>query len=296
MKSPEIDPQIETLAAAHLNRRNFFRKAGYFGLGAAVSGLALANSTPAGAQANTNQIKDTTTEMFTAFLIAEDLATVFYYNGLTGAVIQDPALAGPGGYPNKVSPTGNVGNVEYLQAALGQEISHANTFRTYLTGSPNGAAQDPYQTFYFPAGTFDKLSDFLSVLDALENAFIGAYLCLVQEMAYKATLAATGKLLAGDKPYGAPKYELYAKVAAAILGVESEHRVLGRVIGNSNPANNLIAEGVDGITSVYNGTSSAVAALTPFITSTTGPGFSLATALLYHRKYDLPSQGGVPLS
>jgi hypothetical protein len=296
MKSPEIASQIETLAEANLNRRTFFRQAGYFGLGAAVSGLALANGTPADAQANTYQTKDTTAQMFTAFLIAEDLASVFYYNGLTGAVIKDPSLAGPGGSPNRVSPSGDAGNVMYLQAALGQEISHANTFRTYLTGTSNGSAQDPYQTFYFPTGTFDNLTNFLAILDALENAFIGAYLCLVQEMAYKATLAATGKLLAADKQLTAQHYILYSKVAASILGVECEHRVIGRDIGGHTPINNLIAEATDGITSIYNGPNSAVVALTPFLTPSTGPGYSLQTTLANHRNVDLPSQGGVPLS
>lgn len=290
---PQTDSQAEYTGQPRFNRRNFFRQASYFGLGAAVTGLALSGKT-AMAQGSPSQIMDTTAEMFTAFLIAEDLATTFYYNGLIGAVIQDPNLAGPGGHATKVSSSGNPGNVNYLQAALGQELSHANLFRNYLTGSQFGADSDPYQTFYFPAGTFDTLANFLGILNALENAFIGAYLCLVQEMAYKATLAATGKLLAADKQYTAQHYELYSKVAASIMGIECEHRVLGRVIGNQNPANNLYAEQTDGLTAVYNGPNSAVVALTPFLTPSTGPGYSLATARYNAAPLVVASTGGTP--
>jgi hypothetical protein len=249
-----------------LDRRNFFRKAGMFGFGAAVSALAL-KGTPAKAQANNYQSADTFGEMVTAFLIAEDLATTFYYAGLTGGVITDPNLAGPGGTATKVSASGNVGNVNYLQAALFQEIEHANVFRGLLTGSTTGASSDPVTTFYFPAGTFATLNGFLPILNALENAFIGAYINLVQELTYKATQAQAGTLTGTDAKYSAKEYQYFALVAGAILGVESEHRVLGRVIGNNNPANNYNFERTDGLTSIYNGPNSAVVALTPFLSS-----------------------------
>ena len=86
----------------------------------------------------------------------------------------------------------------------------------------------------------------------------------------------------------------FAKVAGTILGVESEHRVLGRVISNTNPANNLAYEQTDGLTAVYNGPNSAVAALTPFLTASTGPGYSLATALAKQGTVSLPVTGNPP--
>jgi hypothetical protein len=258
------DAMPKSMADSMLDRRKFFRKAGMFGFGAAVSALAL-KGTPAKAQANSYQTQDTMAELITAFLIAEDLATTFYYNGLVGGVIQDPNLAGPGGTATMVSSAGNPGNVAYLQAALIEEIEHANLFRDLLTSSPYGAASDPYTTFYFPAGTFATLTPFLTILNALENAFIGAYMNLVQELTYKATAAAAGTLTGGDAKYTAKQYQYYALIAGSILGVESEHRVLGRVIGNMNPANNLNYEQTDGLTSIYNGPNSAVVALTPFL-------------------------------
>jgi hypothetical protein len=297
MKTMDIDTKIATVAdirldGPRLDRRKLFRQAGMFGFGAAVAGLAL-KGTPAKAQANTYQVSDTVAELFTAFLIAEDLATTFYYNGLIGGVIQDPNLAGPGGTATHVTPMGNAGNVNYLQAALVQEIDHANYFRT-----SKGAASDPYQSFYFPAGTFSTLAGFLPILNALENAFIGAYLTLIQELAYKASAAQTGMLSGGDAKYSAKEYTSFAAVASSILGVESEHRVLGRVIGNENPANNLICEQTDGLTSIYNGPSSAVVALTPFLGASASFSLqtSLATALANYQSVVLSigTSGGAP--
>jgi hypothetical protein len=73
--------------------------------------------------------------------------------------------------------------------------------------------------------------------------------------------------------------EYFAKVAASIGSVESEHRVLGRVIGNANPANNKAYEQTDGLTSLANGPHSAEDALAPFLNPATGPAYSLQQAL-----------------
>jgi hypothetical protein len=51
---------------------------------------------------------------------------------------------------------------------------HANLLRE-LTGGTT-AANDPVQTFYFPTVTFNNSTNFLPVVIALEDAFIGAYL------------------------------------------------------------------------------------------------------------------------
>ena len=241
---------------------------------------------------------DTPLEIFTAALIAEDLATTFYYNGLVGPVITDPNLAGPGGTATNPdpAPNGNVGTVDYLRAALSEEIEHANLFRTLLGGTT--AQRDPIKTFYFPTQTFEHLRDFLSILNALESAFIGAYLAATQEFAEMAADTKAGVTVfkdASGNPIASATLEYYAKVASAILGVESEHRTLGRVISNSNPANNLCYEQTDGITSVYNGSSSAVAALTPFLTAGSGKvAYSFLTARDNAYKVTIACTGGIP--
>ncbi len=304
MENQNLLSSIGTIAQERLARRKFLSQAGLLGLGAAAATItfggsksAFADETEPAAETaqEVAQSKDTVAEIFTAALIAEDLATTFYYNGLVGAVIQDPNLAGPGGSATHVTSSGNVGNVDYIRAALTQEIHHAQLFRSLL-GMTHGA-QDPVQTFHFPARTFDNLANFTGILDALENAFIGAYLCAIQEFAAKSANLQGGDgawLQSGDKKYSSEQLDYFAKVSASIMGIEAEHRVLGRVISNSNPANNLNYEGVDGLNAVYNGPKSAVAALTPFLKPSTGPGYSFATALAKQSTVSLPVMGSYP--
>lgn len=301
MQTSSTDNSIASISQARIDRRNFLRKAGVFGLGAAASGLVLASGTPAQAQLENQaeqmqdyeQNKDTVMEIATAALIAEDLATTFYYNGLVGQVIQSSQLAGMGGSATNVMASGNLGNVLYIRAALSEEINHADLFRSVLGIS--GPAKDPIQKFYFPAGTFNTLAAFTGMLNALENAFIGAYMNAIQELAHMAAQSKGGGPAHDSGPYPKETLIYYAKVVASVMGIECEHRVLGRVISNSNPANNLNYEQTDGINAVYNGPNSAVAALTPFLTPSTGPGYSFAEAIANQSSVSVPVTGAAPL-
>ncbi len=184
------------------------------------------------------------------------------------------------------APHGDQDNVNYIRAALFEEITHANLFRELLGIS--GAGNDPVQTFYFPAGTFDTLTPFIGTLEALENAFIGAYLAAIREFARMAAVAGSGSdFTSGELSY-------FSQVSAAIMGIECEHRVLGRDIESATPANNRNYEAVDGIHSVFNGSHSAVVALTPFLTSSTGPAFSFADAAANASSVWLKIGGGLP--
>ena len=301
MENRELSGSNNLIAQERLARRKFLSQAGILGLGAATATLTFGGATKVSAEKEkpgesaqeAAQSKDTVKEIFTAALIAEDLASTFYYNGLVGAVIQDPNLAGPGGSATNIT-TGDGGNVNYIQAALFQEISHANLFRSLL-GIANSNA-DPVQTFYFPSGTFDSLAAFTGMLDALENAFIGAYLNAIQEFAVKSA-AAHGDHDWRDHDgtkYSAEELDYFAKVSGTIMGIEAEHRVLGRDLSGSRPANNLAYEQTDGLNAVFNGPKSAVAALTPFLSSSTGPGYSLETALANKTTVYLPVGGNPP--
>lgn len=295
---------IDAIEQASLGRRKFLAQAGVLGIVSAAAAFTLGarpafaeTDSPAEAEQEREQAKDTVKEIFTAALIAEDLATVFYYNALVGRVIQDPNLAGPGGSATDITAAGNAGNVNYVQAALSEEIAHANLFRSLLGGS--AASGDPVQTFYFPAGSFDTLANFSGLLNALEDAFIGAYLNAIQEFASMAANMRSdgGRSWHHDSDgnrYSPEELEYFSKVAASIMGIEAEHRVLGRVISNSNPANNLAYEQTDGLNAVYNGPNSAVAALTPFLTASTGRGYSLADALANQSTVSLPVTGAPP--
>lgn len=288
------------------SRRSFLTKAGGVALTAAATLIAGApafarergarDADDRDSDDRDNTSGDTAQQIFTAALIAEDLATTFYFNGLTGGVIMDPSLAGTGGTATKTASNGNEGNVEYIRAAVSEEIMHADLLRS-LIGSKN-AQNDPVQTFYLPTGTFDTIGPFLAVLDALENAFIGAYLNAAIEFAQMAADSKAGiahELDYAGKRYTSSNLEYFAQVAASIMGVESEHRVLGRVISNTNPANQLCYEQTDGLTSVYNGKSSAVVALTPFLGAGTGKtAYSLQAALQGAAAVSLPCTGAPP--
>lgn len=278
------------------DRRAFVKKLGALGLGSMGAAALAARAKGAVAEVD-NSSGDTAVQIFTAALIAEDLATTFYYNALTGTVITDPNLAGTGGTATMTAPNGNNGNVQYLQAALAEEIAHANLMRTLIGGT--SAPGDPVQTFYLPANAFQTLSSFLTVLNLLESAFIGAYLNATLEFAQMAAdtkgRKGTAQTGANGVPYTSADLEYFAQVAASIMGVEAEHRVLGRVIGNNNPANQLNYEQTDGLTSVYNGTGSAVAALTPFLSPGTGLSpYALSAALAGAAAIVVPTMGGLP--
>ncbi len=205
-------------------------------------------------------------------------------------MIGDPRLAGTNGTATKIAYDGNLGNVLYIRAALSQEIAHANLLRSLL--GIKSAAADPYQTFYFPNGTFDNLDPFLKVLDALENAFIGAYLNALQEIATRSAQV-TADADEVNTTFTATQLQYMTKVVGSILGVECEHRVLGRVISNTNPANNYLFEQTDGLDAVYNGPNSAAAALAPFLSYKSGDTtYSFPYALANEGSVSLPVSGG----
>ena len=303
MELPEIHQDI---IDGIKSRRSFLVGAGMFGIGAATSALAIGCSnnmvstpTPVSAAATT----DTATQILTAALIAESLAITTYYTALSSSgVITDSNLAGPGGSALNVSGSGSVINVAYLQGALLEEVAHAQLLRSLLglptSGSGDAAAGVP-QTFYYPTGTFTSLTGFLPVLLALETAFIGAYMTAVEEFAsmaagYNGFSSTQANPAASGTNLTQANLILYAKVASAILGVESEHRALVRgipsvTLGSPNyaninliPANNENYEITDGLTGLLvsvsgSTTTTAGAALGPFIASGTYP-VSVATA------------------
>jgi len=275
-----------------VNRRSFLRNAGATTAAVAAMGIVAPKALFADSLTDPTTSPDTPNEIFTAALVAEDLATTFYYNVLVGPVIQDPNLAGPGGTATNVSSGGSESNVFYIRAALSEEIIHANLFRSLL-GIPS-VAQDPYQTFYFPSSAFETLTSFIDLLSALENAFIAAYLAAVQEFSL---MAAQGTPLTyGGVTYQPSDFAEYAKIAASILGVESEHRALGRAISPTIlPANELNFEQRGSVCSVYNGPNSAVKALTPFLAPGSGLSpYSLTEALCGAKTVSTPTTGVLP--
>jgi hypothetical protein len=90
----------------------------------------------------------------------------------------------------------------YLKAARQEEMSH------YLLEKGVTRKPSPFTTFYYPKNMFSDAQTTLNVLVTLEDAFIAAYLVGVRDFS-NANLRVT---------------------AARIMGIESDHRTLARVV------------------------------------------------------------------
>jgi hypothetical protein len=138
---------------------------------------------------------------------------------------------------------------DYLAAALQEEMSHY-LLEESVTGKPT-----PFTKFYYPAGMFTNPQTTLDILVTLEDAFIAAYLVGVRNFS-TTDLRVT---------------------AARIMGIESDHRSLARVIAGDLSLTAVtgaqgVAEDVDPPnnngyerTLKWTSISQAVAALTPFV-------------------------------
>ena len=143
----------------------------------------------------------------------------------------------------------------YLVAARQEEMSHYNLEKS-VTGDPS-----PFNSFFYPAGMFEDAQTTLNVLVTLEDAFIAAY-------------------LVGVRDFSTADFRV---TAARIMGIESDHRTLARVLGadvasqDGGPIENItgiqgIAESIDPPnnngyerTLCWTRIQQAVAALTPFV-------------------------------
>ena len=92
---------------------------------------------------------------------------------------------------------------QYLVAARQEEMSH------YLLEEGETEKASPFTSFYYPAKMFSDAQTTLNILVTLEDAFIAAYLVGVRDFS-TADLRVT---------------------AARIMGIESDHRTLARVVG-----------------------------------------------------------------
>ncbi len=90
----------------------------------------------------------------------------------------------------------------YLKAARQEEMSH------YLLEMSVTKKPSPFTTFYYPPKMFSDAQTTLNVLVTLEDAFIAAY-------------------LVGVRRFSTPDLRV---TAARIMGIESDHRTLARVL------------------------------------------------------------------
>ena len=91
----------------------------------------------------------------------------------------------------------------YLRAAQQEEMSHY-LLEQSVTGKPS-----PFTSFFYPPNMFVDAQTTLNVLVTLEDAFIAAY-------------------LVGVRRFSSPDLRV---TSARIMGIESDHRTLARVVG-----------------------------------------------------------------
>ena len=205
----------------HASRAAFMASALAAGTGRHVAGTqGLADA--AVARKATALCTDTIQSILTTALAAERIAATLYYAALTTpAVMRNSALAGRSADPNDpgLPPGGHPQKVRFLQAALDAELKHAALLSA-------AGAQSPYTRFYFPPTTFQRMGtsvdpgSFLGVVELLETAMSGMYVAAAEHF-----------LELG-------RHDL-AGLAIQLMGVETEHRTLGRVLAAVRPPNDL---------------------------------------------------------
>jgi hypothetical protein len=177
----------------------------------------------------------------------------------------------------------------YLVAARQEEMSH------YLLEQSVTDEPSPFQTFFYPKGMFEDAQTTLNVLVTLEDAFIAAY-------------------LVGVRHFSTPDLRV---TAARIMGIESDHRTLARVLAgdvsaqDGGPIEKLtgaqgVAESADPPnnngyerTLCWDKIAQAVAALTPFadMNAAEAAGFDISKSFAFEPfKPKLPSPLGEFLS
>ena len=156
----------------------------------------------------------------------------------------------------------------YLAAALQEEMSHYALLQS-VSNKPS-----PFTAFFYPPNMFQDPQTTLNVLVTLEDAFIAAYLVGVRNF---------------------NKRELRV-TAARIMGIESDHRSLARVIasdlglttttGAQGVAESISPPNNNGYerTLEWTDIDQAIAALTPFAdaTAATNAGFDASTSFAFN--------------
>jgi hypothetical protein len=235
-----------TKEAVNFNRRSFLTRASLLGGAALLPFATLARAGQIWKKGNDDDRPDRDNDSGLCpgdlnIIIAAEIAEALAVTTYSNIINTSPFFSG-------LSENDQV----YLTAALQEEMSHYLVEES-VTGRPT-----PYTRFYYPAGMFSDPQTTLNILVTLEDAFIAAYLVGVRNFS-TVDLRVT---------------------AARIMGIESDHRSLARVIAADlnlstvtgaqgiaeavNPANNNGYERTLKWTSI----DQAVAALTPFVDAT----------------------------
>lgn len=248
------------------SRRSFLRSTALAGAVGAAGLAALLNLSPAAAKDDDDDRGHggdfDATQRDSEILIAAEIAEALAVTTYTNIINLAPFFG-------RIPPD----DQNYLRAARQEEMSHY-LLEQSVTGQPS-----PYTTFYYPPKMFKDTQTTLNVLVTLEDAFIAAYLVGVRDFSTR-DLRVT---------------------AARIMGIESDHRTLARVIGpdvaamDGGPISAIT--GLKGVpestappnnngyerTACWTVISQAVAALTPFVDLAAGKaaGFDITKPYIF---------------
>jgi hypothetical protein len=192
MSEVKLSPTAAVEEPQNSDRRSFFKRAS---LGAAVvAGSAVFGGVLKAAAASTAAAPKTSglTGGDREILIAAEIAEALAVTTYTNIINTAPFFA-------------NIpaDDQQYLIGARQEEMSHY-LLEQSATGQPS-----PFTTFYYPPDMFTNAQTTLNILVTLEDAFIAAY-------------------LVGVRLFSTPNLRV---TAARIMGIESDHRTLARVVG-----------------------------------------------------------------
>jgi hypothetical protein len=255
---PDASQEEGTSRRTFLHRSAIAGAVGAAGLGGLLSFAApSANAARALAQGSQEEDSDGLRKRDTNILIAAEIAEALAVTTYTHIINTAPFF--------KNLPSDDQG---YLVGARQEEMSH------YLLEKSVTDQPSPFTSFFYPKGMFEDPQTTLNILVTLEDAFIAAYLVGVRNFSTR-DLRVT---------------------AARIMGIESDHRTLARVLGpdvasqDGGPINKIT--GIQGVkesvappnnngyerTLCWTEIDQAVTALTPFvdITAAKAAGFDVS--------------------
>lgn len=193
MKKLSASEPVESSATPQkeVSRRSFFKQASI----ATGSALALGGLLTLASAQDAEENQASTPAGITAgdqkILIAAEIAEALAVTTYTHIVNQAPFF--------ERLPHDDQG---YLRAARQEEMSH------YLLEESVTSEPSPFTTFFYPHKMFEDAQTTLNVLVTLEDAFIAAY-------------------LVGVRRFSTADFKV---TAARIMGIESDHRTLARVL------------------------------------------------------------------
>jgi hypothetical protein len=196
--SNETDPTVQTgNKSSDMSRRSFFKRATVIGAAGVVGAGGLANLASAltkpesGTSAHNDQDPDDLRKRDRDILVAAEIAEALAVTTYTNIINIAPFFT-------RLASD----DQGYLKAARQEEMSH------YLLEQSVTDQVTPLASFFYPFNMFADAQTTLNTLVTLEDAFIAAY-------------------LVGVRNFSTPQLRV---TAARIMGIESDHRTLARVV------------------------------------------------------------------